>query len=45
MKTVVVHSDLREHDPMAWDFVINFARDNNLRMSEVAVVPGNKPTP
>ena len=34
VKTVVVHSDLREHDPMAWDFVINFARDNDLRVTE-----------
>ena len=34
VKTVVVHSDLRGHDPMAWDFVMNFARDNELRVTE-----------
>jgi hypothetical protein len=34
VKTIVVHSDLRVHDPMAWDFVINFARDNDLRVTE-----------
>ena len=30
VKTVVVHSDLRGHEPMAWDFVMNFAKDNDL---------------
>ena len=34
VKTIVVHSDLREHEPMAWDFVMNFARDNELRVVE-----------
>ena len=30
-KCVVVHHDLREHDVLAWDFCIGFARDNKLR--------------
>jgi len=34
VKCVIVHSDLREHDVMAWDFCINFARDNDLQVSE-----------
>ena len=32
VKCVVVHNDLREHDVMAWDFCVNFARDNNLQV-------------
>lgn len=34
IKTVVVHSDLRAHEPMAWDFVLNFAKDNDLVVKE-----------
>ncbi len=34
MKCVIVHSDLRDHDVRAWDFCINFARDNDLQVSE-----------
>jgi hypothetical protein len=36
VKTVVVHADLRAHDVMAWDFVMNFARDNGLVVTEEA---------
>ncbi|NBT92682.1 MAG: DUF3579 domain-containing protein [Betaproteobacteria bacterium] len=35
-KCVIVHPDLREHDVMAWDFCLNFARDNDLQTSEGA---------
>ena len=34
IKCVIVHRDLREYEPMAWDFVINFAKDNDLKVSE-----------
>jgi hypothetical protein len=34
MKCVIVHSLLREAEPMAWDFCVNFARDNELQMEE-----------
>jgi hypothetical protein len=34
MKCVIVHADLREFDVMAWDFCLNFARDNDLQVSE-----------
>jgi hypothetical protein len=34
VKCVIVNRDLREHEPMAWDFVLNFARDNDLKVSE-----------
>lgn len=32
IKCVVVHRDLRDADVLAWDFVMNFARDNGLRV-------------
>ncbi len=32
VKCVVVHYDLKDHDVMAWDFCVNFARDNNLQV-------------
>ena len=31
-KCVLVHLDLRESEPMAWDFVMNFAKDNQLQV-------------
>ena len=35
-KCVIIHGDLREYDVMAWDFCLNFARDNDLQTSEGA---------
>jgi hypothetical protein len=32
VKCVVVDRALREHDVMAWDFCVNFARDNQLQV-------------
>ena len=32
VRCVVVHPDLHEHDVMAWDFCLNFARDNQLQV-------------
>jgi len=26
-------------EPMAWDFVMNFARDNQLQLAEACLVP------
>lgn len=43
VKCVVVHRDLREAEPMAWDFVMNFARDNDLQVAEACLVPDAKP--
>ena len=37
-RAVIVHRDLRDFDPMAWDFVLNFARDNNLQVTEACPV-------
>lgn len=39
VKCVVVNVKLRDAEPMAWDFVINFARDNSLQMAEACLVP------
>jgi hypothetical protein len=37
-KCVIVHRDLREHEVMAWDFCLNFAKDNDLQVSETPPV-------
>ena len=34
VKAVIVHEALRNIEPMAWDFVMNFARDNALVLTE-----------
>ena len=34
VKCVIVNRELRELEPMAWDFVMNFAKDNSLKVSE-----------
>ncbi|HMS05132.1 MAG TPA: DUF3579 domain-containing protein [Burkholderiaceae bacterium] len=39
VKCVVVHEDLRDHDVLAWDFVMNFARDNDLQVFEACLLP------
>ena len=38
VKCVIVNEALREIEPMAWDFVMNFARDNELQLGEVCVL-------
>lgn len=32
VKSVRVQRDLRDHDVLAWDFCVNFAKDNDLRV-------------
>ena len=39
VKCVIVNEALREVEPMAWDFVMNFARDNHLQTSEACLLP------
>ena len=34
VKCVIVNRELRDFEPMAWDFVLNFAKDNELKVSE-----------
>ena len=38
-KCVIVHTDLREEEPMAWNFVMNFAKDNDLQVLEACLLP------
>lgn len=44
VKCVLVSDALRGIEPMAWDFVMNFARDNNLPVAEVCVLPAELPS-
>ena len=39
VKCVVVHTDLRDFDLMAWNFVLGFARDNDLQVVEACLLP------
>lgn len=43
IKCVVVNEALRELEPMAWDFVMNFARDNRLQVAEACLLPDAPP--
>jgi hypothetical protein len=38
VKCVVVNSELREAEPMAWDFALNFANDNRLQVVEACLL-------
>jgi hypothetical protein len=44
VKTVIVDSRLRDIEPMAFDFVMNFARDNDLVVTEACELPVAHPT-
>lgn len=39
VKCVIVNEALRDIEPMAWDFVMNFARDNELQVFEACLLP------
>jgi hypothetical protein len=39
VKCVIVNERLRDVEPMAWDFVMNFARDNALQHSDACLLP------
>ena len=39
VKFVIVNEALKDIEPMAWDFVMNFARDNELQVSEACSLP------
>ena len=45
VKCVVVAEALRLAEPMAWDFVMNFARDNGLKVVDMSVEPVQPDTP
>lgn len=39
VRCVVVNEALRKIEPMAWDFVMNFARDNDLQVFDACLLP------
>jgi len=39
VKCVIVNEALRDVELMAWDFVMNFARDNNLQVADACLLP------
>jgi hypothetical protein len=39
IKCVVVSEALRDVEPMAWDFVMNFAKDNDLQVVDGCLLP------
>ena len=39
VKCVIVSEALKGIEPMAWDFVMNFARDNQLQLTEACLIP------
>ena len=39
VKVVIVDSRLRDIEPMAFDFVMNFAKDNDLLVTEACELP------
>ncbi|UDF34626.1 UNVERIFIED_ORG: DUF3579 domain-containing protein [Shinella sp. XGS7] len=43
VKCVIVNEALKDIEPMAWDFVMNFARDNRLQVAEACLLPDEKP--
>ena len=43
VKSVLVSEALKGIEPMAWDFVMNFARDNQLQVADVCVLPDAAP--
>ena len=43
VKWVVVDRALRDYDERAWDFIMGFARDNDLVVTEACLVPDAPP--
>jgi hypothetical protein len=45
VKCVIVSEALRDLEPMAWDFVMHFARDNELQVIEACLLPDTPAAP
>ena len=43
IKCVIVSEALKGVEPLAWDFVMNFARANSLQLTEACLVPEAPP--
>jgi hypothetical protein len=44
IRCVLVNEALKGLEPMAWDFVMNFARDNELQVVDADLLAGTGPT-
>jgi hypothetical protein len=42
VKCVIVSEALKDVEPMAWDFVMSFARDNHLQVAEACLIPESR---
>ncbi len=42
VRSVIVDHAIKDYNVMAWDFVMNFARDNKLQVAEVCLLPEAK---
>ena len=42
-KCVILNRELEEVEPMAWNFVMSFARDNDLQVVEACLMPDARP--
>ena len=42
VKCVIVNRELQKFEPMAWDFALNFAKDNDLQIAEACLLPDPK---
>lgn len=38
LKCIILHPDLKHHHPEAWEFVLDFASDNDLQVTEVCAL-------
>jgi hypothetical protein len=45
IRSVIVNERLRDIEPMAWDFVMNFARDNDLQIVDACLLPDTPDRP
>ncbi|CAK7058692.1 MAG: hypothetical protein MESAZ_01518 [Saezia sanguinis] len=45
IKCVAVNHELQKANPQAWSFVMSFASDNDLQVSEACLVPDDEQTP
>jgi hypothetical protein len=43
VKCVVVNAAIKDVEPMAWDFVMSFARDNGLIVADACLLPDAAP--
>ncbi|MDP5007862.1 MAG: DUF3579 domain-containing protein [Glaciimonas sp.] len=43
VRSVVVNEDLREIEPLAYHFVVNFAKDNDLQVIQACLLPDPAP--